>query len=179
MARIRPIHVECETLADVGSPERLAAQTSDGRHVVLRFSSLGQDDKATLIRQLSAALPDHSVFESSGGSTRVSITVLPVVPRSRVVERRTEVLRAVEEYRRSCVSLRGHYQNATFAPEWEAHEHGEHCRFESRRTGQVVEAPLGEGSERVVAELISDDFHDAARALELVALIEPATPSSP
>ena len=73
-----PIWVDCETVADVSSPEQLAAQASNGHHVVLRFSSLQPDEEEALISRLSVALPDYSVFRSSSGQTPVGVTVKPV-----------------------------------------------------------------------------------------------------
>ena len=182
-----PIRISYGSLAEVGSPAELAALTSDGRHLVLRFPLLSGTEKAALIDRLSAALPEHSVFDSGGGPEYPWITVMPVVARSRVLERRGQVLQAIEQYRRACVALVEQYRAGTLALEWQVDEHGGHCRFKSRRTGQVVEAPLREwvDPERVdpyffamfvrstagmepVAELLAHDFHDAARVLDLV-----------
>ncbi len=63
----KPVWIDCGCVADVGPPERLAAQASGGHHVVLRFPSLRPEEKATLIGSLSAALPEFSVFDSGGG----------------------------------------------------------------------------------------------------------------
>jgi hypothetical protein len=127
------------------------------------------------------------VFDS-GERDRSWVTVMPVVARSRVLERRGHVLRAIGEYRRTCVDLVARYRGGTLPQEWQADEHGGHCRFESRHTGQVVEARLREwvDPERVdpyffalfvrstaglepVAELFSNDFHVAARVVDVVA----------
>jgi hypothetical protein len=184
-------------VADVGPPEQLAAQASDRHHVVLRFPSLGPDEVSGLIDRLSAALPEHSVFQSSGGLSPVWVTVRPVVARARVQERRAEILAAVEEYRRACSRLIEQYEAGTLPANWKANEHGEHCRFKSRATGQVVEAPLEwvdpvpvdpyffaefvkttAGLERV-AELIEHNFHDGARILDIVAEAEPSAAPDP
>lgn len=98
------------------------------------------------------------------------------------------VLRGVADYRRACAELAGQYRAGTLPSEWRADEHGGHCRFTSRRTGQVVEAPFREWSDpdlvdpyffaefvkttaglESVAELIKDNYHDGARILEVVA----------
>jgi hypothetical protein len=182
-----PIRINYGSLAEVGSPAELAAQTSEGRHLVLRFPALSAAEKAALISRLSAALPDHSIFESGGDAEYPWITVMPVVARSRVSERRGQILRAIEEYRRACAVLVEQYRSGTLPREWQADEHGGHCRFKSRRTGQIVEAPLREwvDPDRVdpyffamfvrsttglepVAELLTHDFHDAARVLDVV-----------
>jgi hypothetical protein len=183
----QPVWIDCSSVADVGPPEELAVRASGGYHVVLRFASLGSDEKAALIDRLAAALPDFSVFDGGGGLSPVWITIMPVVPRARVLQRRAEVLRAIAEYRRACAELVGQHRAGTLPREWRADEHGEHCRFESRRTGQVVEAPLQEGADpgridpyffaefvkttaglEPVAELIENNFHDGARILEVV-----------
>jgi hypothetical protein len=175
-------------VADVGPPEQLAAQASGGHHVVLRFPSLHPDEKAVLIRRLSTALPEFSVFDSGGGLSPAWVTVMPVVARARVLERRAEVLRAIADYRRACVALVEQYRGGTRPREWRTGEHGGHRRFTNRRTGQVVEAPFREWVDPdwvdpyffaefvkttagfgAVAELIENDFHDGARILEVVA----------
>jgi len=182
-----PIRINYGSLAEVGSPDELAALTSNGRHLVLRFPSLSLAEKTALIDRLSSALPEHSVFDSGGGPEHLWITVMPVVARSRVLERRGHVLRAIDEYRRTCAALVGQYRAGTLPREWQANEHGDHCRFKSRQTGQVVEAPLREWVDprRVdpcffamfvrstaglepVAELLANDFHDAARILDVI-----------
>jgi hypothetical protein len=177
----RPIWIDCGSVADVGSPAELAGQAKSGSHVVLRFGRLDPDEKAALIGRLAAALPDHSVFDSGGTLGRPWITIMPVVSRARVLERRAAVFRALADYRRAGVALVEQHRADTLPPEWRATEHGGHCRFENLRTGQVVEAPVREWAdpERVdpyffaefvkttaelaaVAELITDNFHDGA-----------------
>jgi hypothetical protein len=183
-----PLWIDCRSPAQVAPPGELAALTQSGRHVVLRFASLPDSDKRLLIARLAAGLPEHSVFDSGGERERTWVTVMPVVSEARVLERRSQVLQAIEQYRRACIALVEQYQAGTLAPEWLADEHGGHCRFKSQQTGQVVEAPLREwvDPERVdpyffamfvrstawlepVAELLSHDFHDAARVLDVVA----------
>jgi hypothetical protein len=183
-----PIRINCDGVSKVGASAELVALTSSGRHVVLQFSSLTSDEQAKLIAHLSAAMPDHSVFFSGGSQESPWITVRPVVARSRILERRREILQAVETYRRACVALIEQYRTRTLPGEWRTDAHGGHCRFKNRRTGQVVEVPLREwvNSERVdpyfftmfvrstvglepIAALIDHDFHDAARILDVIA----------
>jgi hypothetical protein len=182
-----PIRIHCDAANIVVSPAELAALTSSGRHVVLQFLSLTPDEQASLISQLTAEMPDHSVFFSGGNQEYRWITVMPVVARSRVLERRGQVFQAVEKYRRACVALVEQYRAGMLPAEWLTAEHGGHCRFKNRRTGQIVEAPLREcvSSERVdpsffavfvrstpgmepIAELLIHDYHDAARILDLI-----------
>jgi hypothetical protein len=175
-------------VADVAPPQQLAAMASGGHHVVLRFPSLPQDEKTALIDRLSVALPDFSVFDSGGGLSPAWVTVMAVVARARVQECRAEVLRAISDYRRACAVLIEQYRGGTLPREWRTGEHGGHCRFTNRRTGQAVEAPFTEWAHpdrvdpfffaefvkttagfEVVAKLIEHNFHDAARILEVVA----------
>jgi hypothetical protein len=104
-----------------------------------------------------------------------------------VLERRAAVLGAVAEYRRTCEKLVDQYQAGALPREWWSDEHGEHCRFESWRTEQIVDAPFWERAERFpvvpyffalfvkttglesVAELIESEFHGGVRVLEVVA----------
>jgi hypothetical protein len=184
----QPVWIDCGSVADVGPPEQLAAQASGGQHVVLRFPSLVPEEKTALIGRLSAALPEFSVFDSGGGLSPAWVTVMPVVARARVLECRAEVLRAVSDYRRACAALVKDCRRGSLPCEWQTADHGEHCRFTNRRTGQVVEAPFQEwaDSDRVdpyffaefvkttarfeaVADLIEHNFHDGARILEVLA----------
>jgi hypothetical protein len=184
----QPLWIDCASVADVGSPQQLAAKASGGHHVVLRFPSLSPDEKEALIGRLSAALPEHSVFDSGGCIGPAKVTIMPVVGRANVLERRAEVLRAIAEYRWACAALVEQYRAGTLTREWRTGEHGGHCRFTSRRTGQVVEAPYREWADpecvdpyffakfvkttaglESVAELIEDDFHDGRRILDVVA----------
>jgi hypothetical protein len=141
-----------------------------------------------MIDRLAAALPEHSVFDSGGSAKATWVTIMPVVAQWRVLERRTEVLRAIADYQRACATLVALYQAGTLPEEWSVAQHGGHYRFASSLTGQVVEAPFGAWlvAERVdpyffaefvkttaglesVALLIEDNFHDGLRILDLVA----------
>jgi hypothetical protein len=178
--------IDCHSPEDVVPPTELAALTQTGQHVILRFASLPDNDKRTLVDRLAAALIDHSVFDSSRSRECTWITVMPVVARSRVLERLGHILRAIAEYHRVCADLVAQHRSGTLSQDWRADEHGEHCRFESLLTGQEVEAPLEGDSEWVdpyffalfvrstvgmepVAELLVHDFHDADRILDVVA----------
>ena len=185
----QPIWLDVATADDLLPPEVIAARARRGTHVVLRFPlTLDVAGKAGVIARLSAALPDHSVFDSGGGRTSTNVTVMPVVPRREVIERRADVLRAIEDYRDTCASLVERYRRGSLpSSEWKTCEHGRECRFENRRTGRVVEAPFKErvddsrvdpyffaiflrttpGHERVLG-LIREDYHDAARILDVV-----------
>lgn len=182
-----PLWIDCASVADIGSAEEIGALATPARHVVLRFAAISGDEKSVLIRRLSDALPEHSVFYSGGSEGRSWITVMKVVDSSRVLPLRSEILRAVEEYRRICASLVAQYLADTLPRDWETGEHGGHCRFRNRHTGQVVEAPMREwvnpdcvdpyffamfvrstpGCEPVAA-LLTNDYHDPARALDVV-----------
>jgi hypothetical protein len=176
----------CESVAEAVPAARLAIEANLGRPVDLRFPLIWPDEAAwaALLARLSAEFPDHSVF--ANGS---KVIVLPVVvTRARVLERQAEVVRAIAEYWRTCAELVGRYRAGTLPREWWSDEHGEHCRFENQRKGQVVEAPLWELAEpfpvdpyffalfikttaglESVAESIEREFHDGARILGIVA----------
>ncbi len=55
---------------------------------------------------------------------------------------KTQLIEAIQHYREVCRQLVDGYEGSGLAPEWRADEHGEHCRFENRLTGYVVEAPF-------------------------------------
>ena len=155
-----------------------------GHHVVLRIADAPSGAAIReAIARLAPALPDHSVF-MSGVAT---ITVHAVVSRARILERHDAIVQALAAYREACRTLVAAYEAGELAAEWDAGEHGEHCRFEHEQTGQIVEAPIGEVRElrevdpyffglfvettrglEVVAELIADPFHDTARILDVL-----------
>jgi hypothetical protein len=109
-ALTQPVWIDCRSVADVGSPEQLAVQARGGHHVVLRFPLLSHDEKTELIGHLRAALPEYSIFDSGVGLSPALVTIIPVVARKRVLERRAEVLRAIEDYRLACVALVEQYR---------------------------------------------------------------------
>jgi hypothetical protein len=140
-----------------------------------------------LIDRLSFALQDFSVFDSGGGLSPAWVTIISVVARVRVQKCRAEVLRAISDYRRACSVLVEQYRGGILPREWRTDEHGGHCRFTNRRTGQAVEAPFRAWIDpdrvdpyffaefvkttagfEVVAAMIEHKFHDAARILEVV-----------
>jgi hypothetical protein len=133
---------DCESLTEVRSPEELAALTAGRHYIGLRFPCLRPEEKIALISRLSPALPECSVFDSRGSTSPAYITIMSVVARERVLERRVEVERAIAEYHQACAALVEQYHTGTLPQEWRMQEHGRHCRFTSLRTGQVVEAPF-------------------------------------
>jgi hypothetical protein len=178
-----PIWIDCGTIADVELPQELGMMATPGNHVVLRFRAIAPDEMAPLIGRLSAALPDHSVFTSG----EAQVTIKPVVPRSRILERRSRVVDAIKAYKEACMDLSRRYENENLPSDWSSQEHGEHRRFKNSRTGQVVEVPIPGLSDpdhidpyffsefvkttvglESVAELIGDSFHDGARLLDVV-----------
>jgi hypothetical protein len=182
-----PIRIDFPSIDDVGSPERFAAMAERGTHLVLQFPETAEGaSKTALVARLAEALPDHSVFDSGGARGTTWVTIMPVVPRRDVIERRTEILAAIDDYRRTCASLVDHYRRGALPPEWCATEHGGECRFQNGQSGQIVEAPFATWKDKVrvdpyffalfvrttpgharVAELIREDFHDGARILDL------------
>lgn len=183
----QPLWIDYASVADVAPPEQLAEQATSGHHVVLRFPSLLPDEESALIRQLSTALPEFSVFNSSGGLKPAWITILPVVQRARVLKHRRKVLQAVAEYRQACAELVEQHRTGILSPKWQSDEHGGHCRFTNLETGQVVEAPFREwvrtndvdpyffaeyvkttAGLQEVTELIEHPYHDAKRVLDVV-----------
>jgi hypothetical protein len=180
------VWIHCESAADVGSPERLAAQASGGRHVALQFPSLHPDEMMALVSRLSAALPNHSVFVSGAAQ----VMIMRVVA-ARLLGRRAEILQAVADYRHACATLVEQYQADVLPSVWRAIEHGDHCRFTNRRTGQIVEAPVPEWTDpnpvdpyffaefvkttaglESVAELIENYFHDGWVILDFVGALD-------
>jgi len=178
---------------DFASAEELAcrlediASTVEANHgAVLCFPSLRPDELKGIINKVGTALPNHYVYSGGSGSpARVMIT--PVVSRSQVLEHRDEIMGALAEYRRLCTELVDKYRKRTLSWLWRTHEHGGHCMFRNRWTGQVVEAPFRDQwdgrtvdpyffaifvkstkKHRSVAKLIEHDYFDTARMLEVL-----------
>jgi hypothetical protein len=182
------IRINCSAGSKVCEPAELAALTSTGQHVVLQFTALTSEEQARLIVRLASALPDNSIFYSGGSQGSPWITVMPVVARSRVLERKAEVLNAVKLYRWTCVELIEQYEAKTLSAEWHSYHHGGHRLFKNQRTGQIVEAPLQGWTQfeqvdpyffamfvrstagfESITELFTHDYHDATRMLDIVA----------
>ncbi|CAN5692362.1 hypothetical protein BH11MYX3_BH11MYX3_32620 [soil metagenome] len=153
----------------------------DAGGVVLSFRELPVTERDALLVRLRGSFPEHSTFASAP----TWITILPVVARSRVLERATEIRAAIADFLTTRRELIDHYRRGTLDPQWDTSEHGADCTFEHFGTGQVVEAPLWADHGQLdpmffamfvrstpqharVAELLVRDFHDAARILELV-----------
>ncbi|MBL0212363.1 MAG: hypothetical protein IPQ07_00500 [Myxococcales bacterium] len=176
-----PRRIELASIADVPSdPELVKLLRESG--VVLSFQTLPEDERDELIARLRAAFPEHSTFWSGP----MWVTILPIVPRARVLARTADVRMAITDYLATRRELMTHYRNGTLDPQWDASEHGGDCTFEHFGTKQVVEAPLWNDRGQLdpmffaafvrstpaharVAALLTRDFHDAARILELVA----------
>ena len=75
-----PIRINYGSLAEVGSPAELAALTSDGRHLVLRFPSLSGAEKAALIppaeEKLAAAQAAASASQQQVDAARQVVEAL-------------------------------------------------------------------------------------------------------
>ncbi|MHC4644951.1 MAG: hypothetical protein ACYTBJ_05590 [Planctomycetota bacterium] len=184
-----PIRITCSNAYEVPPAERLGALADHNHHVVLQFPS-GHlfFDKPSLIRGYAAALPEHSVFDSGGDRHTQWITIKKVIDRHIVLAHLEEIRSAVKAYIDTCKSLLSSLEQQTIGSEWQADEHGMECCFENTQTGQIVEAPLllsllsvdtvdpyflelfvkSTGAFAAVAELMTDEFHDSARILDIL-----------
>ena len=161
--------------------------TNSGRHVVLEFPVKLRVEKTPVIRKLASGMPEHSVFDSGGNKDTDWVTVMPVIKKESVLAHAQKIKGAVTKYIETCSLLSAQHAQGTLSPEWSSFVHGGHRRFENSSTGQVVEAPLSgpPDSQKVdpyffaefakstpahaaVAQLISHDFHDAARMLAIL-----------
>lgn len=176
-----PRRIELASVTDVPSDSELATQLREGG-VVLAFQTLSEPERDDLIARLRAAFPEHSTFWSGP----MWVTILPIVPRARVLARTADVRIAITDYLTTRRTLMAQYRDGTLDPQWDASEHGQDCTFEHFATKQVVEAPLWNDRGQLdpmffarfvrstpaharVAALLTRDLHDAARILELVA----------
>ena len=65
---------------------------------------------------------------------------------------RAELEAAISAYQRECATLIAAYEQGSLSAEWDADPHGEHCRFESSRSGRVVEAPFPDSVPRFAVD---------------------------
>jgi hypothetical protein len=180
---MEPIRITCNLVSDVISPHQIVDLSKDGTHVVLQFLEISKSEIVSLISDLSNALPDYAIFQSS--FSPVFVTVMPLVTKDKVLEHLPEISQAIASYYQACATLVSKYESGSLPSDWQTDEHGEHCKFENLRTGQVVEAPLFESVEpdayffaefvkttvgmEPIAKMIGDKyFHNGLRILEIV-----------
>lgn len=180
-----PIRINCESTEKIPPVDKIRTMADSDHHVVLQFQ--GRVDKGAIITELKASLPEHSVFDSGGDRTTEWVTVMPVVPRATVLAHAREIETAVRSYMEACSTMIEWYEAGALSEEWSSHVHGGHRRFENSRTGQVIEAPLYVAQDpsrvdpyffalftkstpglEVVARLLKNDFHDAARMRDIL-----------
>ncbi|MHC4333565.1 MAG: DUF6896 domain-containing protein [Planctomycetota bacterium] len=184
-----PIRLTCKNVHQVPSIDEIKRLAGGDQHVVLQFPRqwYRRFDKQRFIRDLSNSLAEYYVFDSGGDANAEWVTVMRLVERERVVAKLDEIQNAVAAYRELCGSLIDRYENGSLSDEWDSHEHGEHCRFESKITGQIIEAPLS-GIPRLeeidpyfleqfvkstsmfkgAAGLMAHEYHDAVRILDIL-----------
>ncbi|MCX5662678.1 MAG: hypothetical protein NTW19_23610 [Planctomycetota bacterium] len=158
-------------------------------HLVLTFSlsTTKSDALHARIKALSAALPDHTVFNSGGDNANQSITIKLVVTRKMVLMNADVIGAAADAYIASCQTMMAGYKIGRVSRDWTCQKHGGHVRFTHRKSGQIIEAPLAgitsvnsvdpfffaefvksTSGHEVAAGLINDCYHDAARMLEVL-----------
>lgn len=171
----------------VPSADKIRGMADPDHHVVLQFPATQYVDKTALIRQLAAALPEYSVFDSGGDKKTNWVTIMPVVGRPEVIAHTREIEQAARAYIQACAAMLAQHTDGRLPAEWSSYTHGGHRRFENSKTGQVIEAPLGgppdprkldpyffalfaksTPGQEVIARLIRDNFHDAARMIDIV-----------
>lgn len=175
------------------SAVELDAWVSAREPFVLRFPVLTPDACEAQLAMLAARCPDHAVFQGAPDPLGTFISLLPVVPRATLVAHHGELVAAIAGYRAICAELLERRQARRLGRMWRVEVHGEHCRFEHRSSGQIIEALLEGGADSPVdpyffalylrttagmdglAALLVHDFHDAARMLDFVAGHGPAT----
>jgi hypothetical protein len=124
---MEPIRITCNSVNDVISLHQIADLSKDGAHVVLEFLEISKSEIVPLISDLSAALPDNAIFQSS--FSPVFITVMPLVAKANVLEHLSEAREAITEYHQACTALVMQHESGSLPADWEIDEHGEYCRF--------------------------------------------------
>jgi hypothetical protein len=185
----KPIRIKCKSPRQIPSIDEIQRLADSKHHVVLQFTMRWwrKLDKQSIIHDLSNSLPDHSVFDSGGDEKTEWITVKHVVNQNRALDKVDDIRKAINAYIDACASLLSQFQAGRISSDWDSFEHGSHCCFENTITGQIVEVPLSGAPTLAqvdpyffakyvkssnefpsVAKLLKDDFHDAARILDIV-----------
>ena len=132
--------IPCHSIDDVPSATELSDLVRRGHPLVLAFSdSTNAVQRARLVRSLRESLPEHVVHN---WQDRNEIEVVGLTPRAEIMANYEAIVRTMARYNDMCASLVAAYLACALQPEWAAHEHGAHCLFTNRLTGQRVEAPF-------------------------------------
>jgi hypothetical protein len=212
--RGEPLRIVCHDLSEIPAAEVLSRLAARQQSVVLGLRDAADSDMKTIIARLVTLLPeDVSIFPALGASGRQGITIMRVVDRKTVLRhahatREAAVsfgeiantlvedlaaklgLRADDFSREPLIRMKiGKRADPGELPgSWHYSFHGQQCRFENRKTGQVLDVELGYEGElgaldpwffhqflsttprfTVLADVFVDPFHDTLRALELLA----------
>jgi hypothetical protein len=157
-----------------------------GHPVVVTLSHLCNDSDR-ILRELAEALPDCRVYYGSPAPSPDSVMKKPTIESTTILSHANEIHVTIDAYIETCTMLHHHHATETLSPDWSADEHGEHCRFENRVTGQVVEAPFANPillkhvdpyffalfvksthSFGSVAALIKDELRDSSQILDVL-----------
>jgi hypothetical protein len=199
-----PLRLSCSTSNDIPPVERLRQLATSDRHVVLHFPpSFTGDQKRSIVTELRTALANWSVFDSGGSQSTECVTIKKVIDRERVIEYAQHIIDAARDFRRTANALSQELaeqkrirpselldhrdRGGKLKTGWKYHFHGLQCRFESKKTKQIVEVEIAFGNEfgvldpfffglfvestpqfRWLADLFPDLYHDTARALDVL-----------
>ncbi len=159
-----PLRLDCPTLDEIPSMDRLRELATQDQHVVLQFpQSLTLDQKRTIITKLRPELPNWSVFDSGGTQTTENITVKKVIDRNQIIAHADQIVDAARAFRSIAESLcRQLAAKKQIQPSellehqdhgrklqdgWKYCFHGLQCRFENKQTKQIVEVEISFGDE--------------------------------
>jgi len=182
-----PIRIQCPNYLTTPAIADLRGMVSPTQHVVLHIARGEPGQKTFTIKRLAAAMPEFSVFDSGARATTECITICFVICAEAVRSHEYEIRAAMTDYIETCAQLLTLQQTDRLPPEWSTDDHGGDRCFTNSATGQVVEAPLehlltsenmdpyffsrfvkSTPRHRPVADLISDDFHDALKMLRIL-----------
>lgn len=190
---MEPKRIKCRDIHSLPTHKVLREHLDRMSHVVLEFENKRwwQVREETDIESAISILREHfsncSVFHSGGDKKSEWVTIYPVVSSENIHIHKKQIIEAVDSYIARCIHLEEQRLQEKLSDEWETFVHGGHCRYENFDTGETVEAPLEitEKPENVdpyffakyvksinlfpeVASLITDDFHDTARILDVI-----------
>ena len=210
----KPYWLMCHTEADIPPLADIRRLAVRGQHLVLRFPVARKPsdlNKRRIIDMIARELPEYSVFDSGAMDGTEQITIKAVIPKALVLAHAEPLVAAARQFGATAHMLISLLARKLEVPieafgngmlrfrlsddqytgdlpdDWRYSFHGYECRFENRRTKQVLDVKLGFPGEwgvldayffheflkttpefEGIAALLEDGFHDTRRALDVL-----------
>lgn len=199
-----PTRIKYRSCEQVPSTADLLTKVTRDRHLVLELPAGYNCQRIQmLIDRVAHEVPEnYTAFYAGAFRDKTCVTIKQVVGRDTVIEMEEDLVEAAQHFRRTAtglaVALASYNQVAPgrlweecrklecHSAAWDLEVHGQHCRFENRKTGQIVEVSMWFGTEFGVLDPyfffdymrttpclappleLRDAFHDTRRAMEIL-----------